>query len=176
MAQVDTGGGKKGAPHVDMTPMVDLGFLLITFFMLTTTFNKPKAMEVNMPDKEQQKDKQEEMEVPASRTTTVILGEDDKIYYYHGVNEGAPELNETNYSDAGIRRVLLDKKGKVAKPIIIIKPMNASRYVNLIDILDEMTITGMKQYAIVDITPEDVALVKGETDPNQVIEVETNES
>jgi biopolymer transport protein ExbD len=93
MAEIDTGGGKKVSTKVDMTPMVDLAFLLVTFFMLTTTFSKPQTMEVNMPEKNQ---KDEKMKVAETRTTTLILSENNKIYYYSGSSEN-PEINVTNF-------------------------------------------------------------------------------
>jgi biopolymer transport protein ExbD len=144
MAEVDTGGGKKVSTKVDMTPMVDLAFLLITFFMLTTTFSKPKAMEVNMPDKVTD-DKIDVVKVPESLTTTFVLGEKDIIYYYSGKDN--PNVSQTDYSDGGLRRVVLnDIKTKVAQfgkdPIYIIKASKGSRYKNVVDMLDEMAIAG----------------------------------
>jgi len=106
-------GGKKRAKKmstkIDMTPMVDLAFLLLTFFMLTTTFNKPQTMEINMPDKNV-KDEEEQTKIKASEALTIILGKNDKVYYYKGLNDGTsqPELVTTDYSDKGIRDVLLD--------------------------------------------------------------------
>lgn len=155
MAEIDTGGGKKVSTKVDMTPMVDLAFLLVTFFMLTTTFSKPQTMEINMPEKNQ---KDEKMKVAETRTTTLILAENNKIYYYSGLAEN-PELNVTNFSETGIRKVLLDKVKTVKDPIVIIKAKKNSKYRNLVDVIDEMAITGVKIYAVVDITPEDEALV-----------------
>src|SRR5690554_658684 len=93
----DSGGkggkkrSKKASTKVDMTPMVDLAFLLITFFMLTTTFGKPQAMEVNMPDKT---DDNQEQPLKESKTFTILLGENDIVYYYQGLQD--PEIFETD--------------------------------------------------------------------------------
>lgn len=155
MAEIDTGGGKKVSTKVDMTPMVDLAFLLVTFFMLTTTFSKPQTMELNMPEKNQKDDK---MKVAETRTTTLILAEDNKIFYYSGSTEN-PELNQTDFSEKGIRKVLLNKVRTIKDPIVIIKSKKNAKYRNLVDVIDEMAITGIKIYALVDITPEDEQLV-----------------
>ncbi len=161
MAEINTSGDKGGkgrskktSTKVDMTPMVDLAFLLITFFMLTTTFGKPQAMQVNMPDKTENEDTSP---VPASKAFTVLLGENDKIFYYSGYED--PEVNITDYSSQGIRQIILDKQKEVDKLVIVIKPSPKSRYKNLVDILDEMEITNSKRYAIVDITPVDEELM-----------------
>jgi biopolymer transport protein ExbD len=176
MAEIDTGGGKKVSTRVDMTPMVDLAFLLITFFMLTTTFSKPKAMEVNMPDKSDKPD--DKLKVAASRSTTFILGEKDLLLYYQGEGDNAT-IQEINYTPSGIRSFLkkdiarvysLNGKGK--GPIYIIKAMKQSRYKNIVDILDEMAIISnykiqlggeeikaAPSYAMVEITKDDEDLV-----------------
>lgn len=162
MAEINSEGkakgkkrGKKVSTKIDMTPMVDLAFLLITFFMLTTTFNKPQAMELNMPDKN---DKNESQEIKESKAMTIILGEDDKVYWYMGLTE--PKMNETNYSPAGIRQVIVDKNRQVEGLVIIIKAMKKSKYKNMVDILDEMHITDSKRYAIMAITTGDIELTK----------------
>jgi biopolymer transport protein ExbD len=154
MADIDTGGGKKVSTRVDMTPMVDLAFLLVTFFMLTTTFNKPQTMEVNMPEKNQ---KNETMKVKESKTTTIVLAENDKVYYYTGVEN--PEVKLTNFSESGLRKVLLEKVKTIQDPIIIIKAKKEAKYKNVVDVIDEMAITGVKIYALVDITPADLELL-----------------
>ncbi len=154
MADIDTGGGKKVSTKVDMTPMVDLAFLLVTFFMLTTTFNKPQTMEVNMPEKT---DDNKTMKVAESRTTTLVLAENNKVYYYSGSKE--PQIQLTDYSANGLRKVLLNKVKTVKDPIVIIKAKKESKYKNLVDAIDEMAITGIKIYALVDITPEDLELL-----------------
>src|SRR4051812_44848165 len=82
--------GKKSSPRIDMTPMVDLGFLLITFFILTTTMNKPQAMELNMPDKTQDN---QEQPVKASHSLTLILGKFDKVYWFTGTPKEAKDGN-----------------------------------------------------------------------------------
>jgi|MesohylFT_1024984.scaffolds.fasta_scaffold127376_2 biopolymer transport protein ExbD len=155
MADIDTGGGKKVSTKVDMTPMVDLAFLLVTFFMLTTTFNKPQTMEVNMPDKTEDN---KTMKVAESRTTTLVLAENDKVYYYTGTEN--PEVKLTNFSESGLRKVLRDKVKTVKDPIVIIKAKKESRYKNMVDVIDEMAITGVKIYALVDITPADLELLE----------------
>jgi biopolymer transport protein ExbD len=125
MAELNSGGddhkkGKKGSKklstHIDMTPMVDLGFLLITFFMLTVTLSKPQTMEINMPSKANPDDK-EQTKVKASKAMTIILGQKDRLFYYFGtVEKGVnPEVIKTDYSPEGIRKVLLAKNDTVSK-------------------------------------------------------------
>ncbi|MGC8823025.1 MAG: ExbD/TolR family protein [Bacteroidales bacterium] len=123
MAEIiqDEGGGrkkgkrrpKKHSTHIDMTPMVDLMTLLLTFFMLTTAFSKPKAMEIVLPEKDQKENKKEDKEnqIPKWRAVNIILDENDKIYYYTGLVEKPPypELIETDFSKDGIRKYLLKR-------------------------------------------------------------------
>jgi biopolymer transport protein ExbD len=159
MAEVtasSAGSPKRGAhrisTRIDMTPMVDLAFLLITFFMLTTTFSKPNVMQLNMPD---QGDTQP---VPGSRTTTILLDGHDRIFYYTGIED--PQVAQTDYSAVGIRQVIAHQRRTQPKePIFIIKALDPSRYENLVDVLDEMTITGATTYALVDVTPADLEVL-----------------
>jgi biopolymer transport protein ExbD len=161
MAEVNTGGGnKKGrrktvSTKIDMTPMVDLAFLLITFFMLTTTFSKPQTMEVNMPDKTNTEEKQPLKE---SKALTILLAEDDKIYWFSGITN--PKVELTNYTAEGIRKVLQVKNKQVSDLVVLIKAKDGSKYKNIVDILDEMHVTNTKRYAIVDFTPADEELIK----------------
>ena len=167
MAELDTSGGgkktkgkkhgtKKKSTRIDLTPMVDLAFLLVTFFMLTTTFSKPQTMEINMPVKDKQKN--EEQAVKESKAMTIILNGGDKIYWYMGITK--PVLDTTNYSAEGIRKILIDKNKSVPDLIVLIKPTKDAKYKNVVDMLDEMDITGVKRYALVDITPFDLDLIK----------------
>jgi biopolymer transport protein ExbD len=178
MAELDTSGGgkhkkggkvrgKKMSTRVDMTPMVDLGFLLITFFILTTSFNTPQAMEINMPDKTPT---DIETVVKHSCTMNVVLGEDNKVFWWMGMldpDKGIiPEVHETDYSADGIRKTLLKQGAEVMrKPVcnpagmtVLIKPMKTSKYKNMVDILDEMKITRTSRFALVDITEDEIKL------------------
>jgi biopolymer transport protein ExbD len=168
MAEVSQGGGggskkgggkvraKKQSTKIDMTPMVDLAFLLLTFFILTSTFNKPKTMEVTMPDKV---DKPEEQtKINENDILNLVLGENDKIYYWIGLT---PPAETTNYSKDGVRKLLLERMKANPKLMVLIKPQDESRYNNMVDILDEMEITNMKRYAIVDFTDDDKTIISG---------------
>ena len=166
MAEISQGGGggkkdgkvrsKKSSTKIDMTPMVDLAFLLLTFFMLTTTFNKPQTMEITMPEKLKEDDKQ--TEVNEKKVVTLILGDNDKVYWYHGITD--PKVEVTDFSPNGIRKVLLTQNSQIPGMILLIKPSPESRYKNMVDILDEMNITNMQRYALVKITSTDKELVK----------------
>jgi biopolymer transport protein ExbD len=123
--QEEKAGGKKKAkkhaPHIDMTPMVDLMCLLITFFMLTTAFNKPKIMEIVLPEK-QTDPNAEPPKIPGSRTLNIVLGPDNKIYWYPGVVKpedynSLPPLLETDFSPSGIRKMLLERNRALFKKI-----------------------------------------------------------
>ena len=169
MAEIQQSGGdsgkggkkraKKMSTKIDMTPMVDLAFLLLTFFMLTTTFSKPTVMEVAMPVKPKPEDP-EPPAIKASNALTLLLGKDNKLYYYDGLLSGEikPELKLSNYGAEGIRQVLLERK-RNPELVVLIKPADDSNYKNMVDILDEMNITGTKKYALVDIAKPDQELI-----------------
>lgn len=182
--QVADSGDKKGgkvrskkmSTRVDLTPMVDLGFLLITFFMLTTTLAKPQIMALVMPEKDIKEDQAEP--VKESKVLTLMLGDNDKVYYYEGITE--PKLDSTDYSAEGMRKVILDKMDKVKAQFgmedyedfktkeqrkgsfinVIIKPTKQSRYKNLVDALDEMKITNVRYYVILDISKVEEDFIK----------------
>jgi biopolymer transport protein ExbD len=171
MAEMDTSGGgkhkkgpgvkkgKKLSTRVDLTPMVDLGFLLITFFIFTTTLSQPTALKLNLP---KDTDKPEEQtKTKASGALTIMLGKDRNLFYYEG--ELAP--NGANFKSANfkeIRDVVLSKKQNT-KPedfMVVIKPTDESTYKDFVDILDEMNINLVDRYALVDISEPEVQLVK----------------
>ena len=115
VAQDNNKGRKKGrtkkmSTRVDFTPMVDLGFLLITFFMLATTLSKPQTMEVALPSKEKVTEA-DQTKIKASRAVTILLGKDNKVYYYEGTRENDidPVLIQTDFSPKGIRQFLIKK-------------------------------------------------------------------
>jgi biopolymer transport protein ExbD len=110
---------KKHAPHIDMTPMVDLMCLLITFFMLTTAFSKPKIMEIVLPEKLKDPNVKRPVALD-SRTINLILGPENKIYWYPGKAvdpKTAPPLQETDFSDNGVRKLLLDRNTALFRKI-----------------------------------------------------------
>jgi len=112
---------KKHAPHIDMTPMVDLMCLLITFFMLTTAFSKAKIMEINLPEKIKDKNT-EPPKIVASRTLNIILGPNNKIYWYPGTVKpedysNLPPLREADFGPNGIRPLLLERNRSLFKKI-----------------------------------------------------------
>ena len=191
----DKKGGKKGRkkahlPHVDMTPMVDLGFLLLTFFVLTSTFSKPQAMEINMPVPPEDPNKKEDVtKFPEERTLTLLLSEYNTIYWYKGIPDPKtpPTLEKTDFSREGVRKLLLTRnakaynmikkaeqkliegsinedkfredKKKVLKKVallVIIKSDDLAKYKNMVDVLDEMQITNVGTYAVVDITKDEL--------------------
>jgi biopolymer transport protein ExbD len=182
MAEMDTSSsGGKGKKHggtkskklstrVDMTPMVDLGFLLITFFMLTTTMAKPKTMDLIMPKDTENDD--EKNKVKESTALTILLGKKNQVYYYEGLaqdpNASAnPEFfKATTFANkGGIRDEIIRKRDQVAQlrnakgqpedVVVMIKADDGAVYQNFVDILDEMAINRIQKYATVDITDQD---------------------
>jgi biopolymer transport protein ExbD len=154
-------GRKKMSTRIDLTPMVDLGFLLVTFFMLTTTFSKPQTMEINLPVKPKDEvTDEEENAVKASKALTLILGEYNEIFWYQGIPGEDNLPQETNFSADGIRKILREKNATVYEMVVLIKPSDKAIYKNVVDILDEMNISDIKRYALVDITPVDLELIK----------------
>lgn len=180
MAELNTGGdggkgkkvrSKKMNPGVDLTAMVDLAFLLITFFMLTTTLSKPQSMPLAMPEKDPPTEK-DPMPVPETRTMTILIGKNNSIVWYLGFFETpiVPPTQE-KFGKDGIRKVLLQRvaaakeaakrEGKPKEGLIVnIKASDEANYRNLVDILDEMAITDPQLYAIGDITKPEIEKLK----------------
>ncbi|WP_310555982.1 biopolymer transporter ExbD [Flavobacterium sp.] len=174
MAELNTGDGgggkgkkvrsKKSNSKVDLTAMVDLAFLLITFFMLTTSLSKPQSMDLPMPDKD--------TNIPPiliadARTMTVLLGPDNKVKMYMGqFASPLEEVKDVAFGKEGLRRDILAKLKSVpitmGDPkkglIVLIKADKKSNYKNLVDMLDEIALTRVPTYAIVDITKEEEKL------------------
>lgn len=198
MSSIDTSSGdnghkkgpgvkkaKKLSTRVDMTPMVDLGFLLITFFVFTATLSSPTTLDLNMP--KDIKDPKDQTEVKESGVLTIMLGKGDQVYYYEGklvVDATGNNFKQTTFK--GIRDIIIAKKKDVisryktdpaceaeatakGKPIsncaekdfvVIIKPSNDATYKNTVDILDEMTINQCRTYAMVKLSDPEYELIK----------------
>lgn len=203
MADVNTGGEGGGGRHhkkkrakklptkIDMTPMVDLGFLLLTFFMLTTTFSKPKIIELVPPVN----DTNNKLQVKDTLALTIILSGHNKVYYYNGVLNTKPDSNNihlTDLSDNGIRKVIMNRNTFVnseLKPIdeqhnnkqladttydrlkekiqenkyalfVILKTDSLAKYVNVVSLLDDMTISNVGKYALIDASPSEILMMR----------------
>ena len=199
MASIEEGGdsghkkgpgvkkAKKLSTRVDMTPMVDLGFLLITFFIFTATMKSPTTMDLKMPKESDQKD---ETKIKQSGALTILLGKDNGVYYYEG--ELAPDGSNFQRSDfVKIRQIIINKKQDVIKHytpepkdeeikqkakdhgdpnwqnaaldkdfVVVIKADADATYKNTVDMLDEMTINAVKRFAMVKITDTETNLIK----------------
>lgn len=195
MASLDTGGGdsghkkgpgvkkaKKLSTRVDMTPMVDLGFLLITFFIFTSTMSTPSTLALNMPKDE--KDPEKQNEAKASGALTLILAGENQVYYYEGeLAPDASNFQSTNFK--GVRDVIINRKKQVVAShqhnsqceeiwsrnngdrkscldrdlVVVIKPTEEATYKNTVDMLDEMTINVVKRFAIVEVLDVEKELV-----------------
>lgn len=216
MAEVNTGDGgggggkhgkkraKKSSTRIDMTPMVDLAFLLLTFFVLTSTFNKPKAMEINFPVDEKDPTKQ----IKVNNALTFLLSKDDALYYYYGEfypkdnAKGNPptQLSKTDFSKDGLRKILLDKNKPTREAIlklqeklqrkeiadttykrlsskeradvraltVLIKSDDKAIYKNVIDLIDELNISMIGKYAVVDMMPAEYELLNAANTANGI--------
>lgn len=199
MAEMDTssGGGHKKGPgvkkskklstRVDLTPMVDLGFLLITFFIFTTTMSEPTAFQLNLP--KDVDNPEDQNQAKASGALTILLGKDNHVFYYEGqLSPDGSNWKTSNFGndDGNIRDVIINKRKQVISEhqhrescaeiwakngnnqnscldrdlVVVIKPNEESTYKNVVDILDEMTINVVKRYALVDISEGENALIK----------------
>lgn len=146
---------KKHNLKIDMTPMVDLGFLLISFFVITAEMSKPASLDLNMP-----KDGPP-MPLGESDALTILLDKDNTIFYYHGNWENAVKSNEifqTSFSaKKGLRTVIREKQRRLDISnikegrnglMLLIKPGKDAVYSNVIDMLDEALIHDIKKYAV----------------------------
>ena len=169
MAELQTNKSKKGnkrinkkSTRVDLTPMVDLGFLLITFFVFTPTMARPGAMHINFP-----KGDTPGNEVCASCAFTVLLDRDNIIEYYEGDLANHPTVKQTSFSPDGIRKILVEKRkavqlarGNIDEMTLIIKPSDVSTFQNFVNMVDEVEINNIKIYYVDELSAEDKKLLK----------------
>lgn len=193
MADIDVSGGdsghkkgpgvkkaKKLSTRVDMTPMVDLGFLLITFFIFTTTMSTPSTMKLYMPKDE--KDPKNQTEIKESGALTILLGKNNGVYYYEGqLKPDGSNFESSTFKE--IRDEIIKKKKAVMEMgrslgypkdtldkdfVVVIKPNKEATYKNVVDALDEMTINQVHRFALVNITDDENALIKATEQKNGV--------
>ncbi len=201
MAEVNAGDGGGGGRHkkkrakklstrIDMTPMVDLGFLLLTFFMLTTTFSQPKVIELTPPVKTHDSTK-----IQDTLALTLILGKSDTVYYYNGklnLTLDSNNVTTTTFSDDGLRKLVLSRNQYVLNSIkelqkqhdankipdsaysrlldkaegnkyarfVIIKTDTNTKYINVIMTLDEMTICDVGKYSLINESDDDLKMIE----------------
>ncbi|MDQ0592647.1 biopolymer transport protein ExbD [Chryseobacterium ginsenosidimutans] len=158
IAQEKSGGKqKKKLIRVDMTPMVDLGFLLITFFMFTTNFTKPNVMDLGLPAKDPTH-KQNDKVIDVRNQVTFILGKDNRVFYHQ---QAAGDLNknnlkETNFSGINITKTISEAYNNAPNKenfTIIIEPTDDANYKNFVDVLDNVAISKKERYGVTDIKP-----------------------
>ena len=143
-----------------MTPMVDLGFLLISFFIFTTEVSKPAVTNLYMP-----KDG-DSTKIPESKSLTILLGKTDHVFYYHGDMEQAiknKQVFQTSYNEVnGIGNIIRQTQAELKKRmidreelVVLIKPGDSSSFKNVINAIDEMLINGVTRYVIADQAEEE---------------------
>lgn len=130
---------------VDMNPMVDLAFLLLTFFMLATTFSKPQAMELLVPAKPDPEKTETETPVKESKTLSLVLRE-DKIIYYRGITD--PETAELPYENGRVLALLGNMNVEIDGLVVLIKPLPESNAANLVAVLDALNVSDVQRYAL----------------------------
>jgi biopolymer transport protein ExbD len=145
---------KKANLKIDMTPMVDLGFLLIAFFIFTTEISKPAVTNLYMPHDG------DSTKIPDSKSLTILLGSNDHVFYYYGIEQKAiknSEVFQTSYDEmTGLGKIIRQKQTDLGKKkidkkelIVLIKPGKESSYKNVVNALDEMLVNSVTRYAIV---------------------------
>jgi biopolymer transport protein ExbD len=140
--------------HIDMTPMVDLAFLLLTFFVMTTTLMKHSVMEIKQPVSDVDDNY---TPVKPEKVLNLVLAKNNKVYWYMGIS--GSEATITDYSSSGIRKLLTKKNAEIKGLYVFIKASDQSRYQNMVDILDEVIIANINNYSLLDLEAEDKKLV-----------------
>ena len=152
---------KKASLRVDLTPMVDLGFLLISFFVFTTTISQPKAMKLAMPDD----NTKDSSLITDEKTLNLILGANNKVYAYDGLD--IKDISNLGNDSKAMRAAIIKKKnevrnkyGKDNEMVVLIKPTDKSTYANVVNALDEMLICDVKTYVLTDADVNELNAIK----------------
>lgn len=145
---------KRIAIRIDMTPMVDVAFLLLTFFMLTTTMNKPQTMEINLPPAETK------AEVAESNLLTLRITNDFRIFWNIGI-EKPTTVEGTNKKEKliALGKLLRDRNRANPKLITLIKVDGKAKYVDMVDVMDELNINDITRFSIAPMLDEDQKII-----------------
>jgi biopolymer transport protein ExbD len=148
----DSGGKKRGkrkpkkrvSIRIDMTPLVDVAFLLLTFFMLTTVFRKPQTLEINLPP-----DKNAEVKMAESNLLTIRCDEQLNLYW----NIGFELPKKIKYTD--MKKFFQDKQKENPKFVILLKIDRKAKYHAMIDLIDELNVANLNKYVLAPMTEID---------------------
>lgn len=153
---------KRSLLKVDLTPMVDLGFLLISFFIFTTTIALPTSMKLAIPD---DNDNFHPSEVPEKKTLNIILGPAGKFFTYEGFD--LQNIQDLGNNIKFLRSRIIEKKDELRKNfgsdtgmVVLIKPTEDCSYADVVNVLDEMLINSVKTYIMTDAATGEVSAVK----------------
>ncbi|MBE4947128.1 biopolymer transporter ExbD [Chryseobacterium culicis] len=156
---------KKKMIRVDMTPMVDLGFLLITFFMFTTNFTKPNVMDLGLPAKDPNPHPIDNPVIGEQNQITFILGKANRVFYHqsNAKDLNTTNLKETDFSGIKISKIIAEAYQKAPdreKFTVIVKPTDDANYKNFVDMLDNLAISKKERYGVTDIKPWETKVYK----------------
>lgn len=140
-----------------MNPMVDLAFLLLTFFMMATTFNKPQAMELIIPAKADPADEEKEQVLPESKVVSIVLTESDSAYIYRGLTD--PIIKSISFDIVELRSLMEAYRTQQPETMILIKAMDQTKYSHIVDVLDELNQMEMTRYVLMDAEARDLKLL-----------------
>lgn len=140
---------KRLSVRIDMTPMVDVAFLLLTFFMLTTVFSKPQTMEINLPP-----DSKVQIEVAESNLLTLRIASDGTIFW----NMGSDPLNKTTFKE--IRNLLQERSRSNPKLITLVKVDRDGKYSMMVDIMDELNLANITRFTLSPMLDQDKELIR----------------
>jgi biopolymer transport protein ExbD len=139
--------------RMDMTPMVDVAFLLLTFFMLTTVFSRPQAMEINLPESEAP------VEIAESNLLIVRAATDGRFYW----SIGRGEASRTTLS--GLHDLLVERSRANPRLVTLVKVDREGSYATAVDLLDELQLAGVTRFSLAPMLPEDLAAIEAAGGP-----------
>jgi biopolymer transport protein ExbD len=140
--------GRRLGIRIDMTPLVDVAFLLLTFFMYTTSMSRPQTMEINLPP-----DKNVHVEVAETKLMTLRVNDKGVIYWSMAME--APKI--VDFKD--FRAFLADKSANIPGLIVILKIDRQGKYKMMVDLIDEFNLAGVQRFSLAPMTDQDKSII-----------------
>ncbi len=140
--------GRRLGIRIDMTPLVDVAFLLLTFFMFTTSMSRPQTMEINLPP-----DKDVKVEIAESNLLTLRINEKGEMFWNTGIE--SPKRLER----AGMQKFLVEKSQANPKLTVLVKVDRGGKYAMMVNTIDELNSAGIQRFSIAPLLDADKALM-----------------